>query len=1439
MSSISDIFGTTRDRPLYVSSIKGNCGHLEAASGGAGLVKIIAMLQNACFPPQAALNTLNPALSSMVGQSIQIPRHAIDWVQSSAPRRALLNNFGAAGSNCALIIEEAPKHDQRLIKLEEQHSLPFIISARSVNSLQRLIQEMSDYIRRSGNTTTYRDLCYSSCARREPCEHKVIIECNSKNDLVSQLSAVRPSSFIETISCPGDVCFSFSGQGSLYFGMGGEELLQKFDVIGKTVKRLTEFVNVLGVTEMNSYLTDSRSQETITDMQHIVGSQCACIILEYAIAQALLSWGIYPSVVLGHSLGEFTAFAIAKILTIEDVLRVIVKRGNLMQSLCEFGKSGMLAVQMDAAATNDFLAEELSHLTLTVACENSSNDCVVGGDIVDLQKLQEECKTHGIKNKMLEVPLAFHTGFVDPILEPLKEHCQNLIWSPPEIPVISNVSGTPISYTELSAEYFANHARNSVRFSSSAERVQQYMSNGKGAVIEIGPHPTTTPLFRTALSDSKAIDLIPTLRKGKDACGCVTKTVCQLTTLGHSINWRQFFDGPQAKFISLPGHPFVAHESFVPYQESAEVPKTQLVNLEYPDKIPTGYEFLHWYSPSMNEPGSWIFFTTLAHLKGQITGHCVGGVAICPASVFNELLIEAVSLLVRDTGFLVQARQLNFPSPLIYNDKMVDTEILVKVTDYKHLASARARVYSRQHGNSSEVLHCEASICLSEASSWTHSWLKKTADVERQISHLLEGRAEELNVFTSSMLYEAVFSRVVSYSEHYQSIKRLHVLPGALQAVGTIKLKSSAAKGAYVVPPVFVDTLLHAAGFVANTLVSVNEVAICSEVECIRVQSSGINWEDTFTVYCSLWAPNSAGFLADACALDSTCTIFAEIEGMNFKKLNLSAFQRHLSNISHSTQRSESDGKITSRETVRNTGSAPFSNKEQRQRQVTQSREQEVNHLQKVCDIVADISGANGINAETQLGDIGVDSLLEIELRSALKHQFPKQRVADVTMDLTVKQLADMMHVDVLDERQDSSEFSIETSSEESSPLTSPSITSSRSVKGQEPSARKRLGANSSIEESLLEIMSEVCGINSNALNRKTTLQESGVDSLLAIELSTAIENRLGYCLRPEDVQESETVEDVLTGISRIGNGFSSKLQGQGEVRNQQSPSTINTEPSSDHISILSSSISGLEPIVILHDGSGLSSKYAKLNNLDRDVIGIASPHFHETAHIAQSIEEMAHEYLRGLKFKTSINRSSGFILSGWSFGGVVAFMMTHLASTYDMRVKGLILIDTPLPIHHKPLPEPLIAHISGRSNLPVAKNPTSKGIKDKIQFQFSHNAGMLGHFEPPRTGLKTICPTMILRSQDIFDSLGLCGVQYPWLASQDARDEAIQRWEEELIQRNDVGIFSIPGNHFEPFQDDNVSLHGLIPFGWLLLTGARSLKLLHKFVKLARGWRN
>lgn len=649
---------------------------------------------------------------------------------------------------------------------------------------------------------------------------------------------------------------------------------------------------------------------------------------------------------------------------------------------------------------------------LTLACHNGARDCVIGGPLIQLESLQKRCKSQSIRSKLINVPYAFHTSAMDPIMEHLRALGRTVKFGDAAIPVISNVDGRLLS-DNLTSDYFADHARQPVCFQEGVLSLQNLIGQSNlddSLFIEIGPQPTLLPMLRDSIPSSSCTYL-GTLQKGRDAWVSLTQTLAAISLRKVAVNWRGVFTGTSAQVVTLPGHLLQGTKFFIPFQEHRGVTSSSSSTGSVANRVMTQHPLLPWLRTDTSSTDELTFETDMMTLGPLISGHDVGGTPICPASVFHELAIEAAQTLLdpTETQILVVS-DISFSSPLVYLPSSTthsDITVCVHVTRQGNASPGTAvfKVTSRASPTSStETVHCSGNIVAQSLTVDSSQWVRDHALVTRQSRHFSGAGKDQTSTFRTKLLYETIFTRVVKYGPEYQTLQYLDVADSNLEGIGSFKMPSGAhrldSQKIYLVNPVFTDTLLHAAGFIANLAIGSNEIGICSGVESIEIAYHEVDYRDTFKIYCNLLEIKGA-ILADAIAIDSSNRVVAVVRGMEFKKLQLTTFQLALSRMSSgeaskpdAVRKQQLSARLTSAQ-IPDQGNTSQTNQNTGIPYPTQSSPAQIKTgmSQILRDIVVEVGGftEQNINYTMSLADLGIDSMMQIEIASKLSRLFPGQ----------------------------------------------------------------------------------------------------------------------------------------------------------------------------------------------------------------------------------------------------------------------------------------------------------------------------------------------------------------------------------------------------------------------------------------------------------------
>jgi iterative type I PKS product template protein len=1079
-------------------------------------------------------------------------------------------------------------------------------------------------------------------------------------------------------------------------------------------------------------------------------------------------------------------------LPLQDALLLVVRRAQLMATMCQIGDSTMLACCTSGSSIRHIIVQmDLSELA--VACDNSETGSVVSGPVDQVDHLARVLKEKGIRCKKLDVPLGFHSPALDAILPELKTKCEGLPFSSPRIPLGSCFHGRLIEEGDLNADYPVQQTRGLVRFAELIDSLFKEDQMREATFIEVGPSPITLPMVRSRFSGEDAL-LLPSIEKGKDPWVSISHALQHMSLRHDSINWRGVFNGTGARIVDLPDYPFQMRSLYVPFKEPA-IDETVSPSSQAPR--PSFFHLLQ--DVVLPGKGESTFSTSLDVLSEYIQGHSVNGFPLCPASVYHEMVLEAMHYEAAPAqNQLAVVYNITFGHPLVYSlEKKSSTVLLTAEGSFGARAETSEGRFSftlpATPGDDSKTVLCSGRTTWMSYPDAKAHLARKAAYAKRQM-RLLHRNRSETNTLHRNVIYNTIFPRVVTYSEPYQSITEMHVSEADLDGYGTFEIPASNLNGG-IVSPVFIDTLLHAAGFVANSQAKPTDAFICSKVESTVVLYTDINPQDAFRVYCSLLECSDGELIGEAFAMTLDGTAVASIEGMVFKRLNMKSFTSHLSR--QAGQRST--GNIP-RPVVPNTKRATRAVRPSLPR-VLDPMDTVVSLISRLCE-----QPRENVTPEKRLGDLGIDSLMQIELSHSLKGHFPHLDTNGMMESETVQDIqryivntcAGPPGVSFADE--ESSHSSSEQSDDSSSATTSGGLTPYTDADT----------TPTDITDLLVQLVANTCGFVHSDVRQDMALESLGMDSLMAIEFQEGVQTEFGKTLTQEMLSPSLTIGELAVMLAEDINSPSRE-----KCADLLEEATIKTHPPElvvrDFIVHLQQGPDNSPPLILVHDGSGLIEKYRRLHKLGCNVFGIRNPQLTAQPHWATDLQDMASRYaalissvvkakqvvLGGMSDFTQLHTRYHILTClGWSFGGVLAHEIAQHLDTMGYTTVAIILIDSPCPLNHQPLPSQVVDYILSHKRLPSpAMETMSSQFQIHARFLAEYN---IEHPIPPARKY------VILHSEQVLETTRLCGVPYPWLESQQYRGLAIRQWEAVLARS--LVKYNIPGNHFEPFDDEYVS---------------------------------
>jgi amino acid adenylation domain-containing protein len=553
-----------------IGSVKSNVGHLTTAAGIAGLIKTVLALKHQQLPPTLNFEQPNPDID-FANSPFYVNTQLSPWVSPDSPRRAGVSSFGFGGTNAHVVLEESPLASNHPPAPDHSASRPqlLLLSAKTAQALDKATTNLATHLQQHPDIDI-NDVAHTlSVGRSEFNYRRVAIAQNLPEaiDILQSRTTTRVFSNQGTI-IPQQVVFMFSGQGSQYVNMA-REIYQTERYFQEQVDRCCEILLPHLGLDLRTILYPSAEHTTTAaqQLQQTAITQSAIFVIEYALAQLWMSWGVIPIAMIGHSIGEYVAATLAGVFSLADALAIIAQRGRLMATMPE---GAMLAVPLPLEKVQVLL----TGTALQIAAINSPEKCVVSGTTAEITALQTKLATQDIEGLILKTSHAFHSAMMEPILNPFLDQVKKFELNVPTIPYVSNVTGTWITAAEaIDPHYYAQHLRQTVRF---ADGVKQVFQQSNSVLLEVGPGKTLSSLVKSHPDRPAPQVTLNSIRHPQDKTSDLTvllQTLGQLWLAGVKIDWAKYrsVSLPLASYrIPLPTYPFERKNYWIEPSHPAE-----------------------------------------------------------------------------------------------------------------------------------------------------------------------------------------------------------------------------------------------------------------------------------------------------------------------------------------------------------------------------------------------------------------------------------------------------------------------------------------------------------------------------------------------------------------------------------------------------------------------------------------------------------------------------------------------------------------------------------------------------------------------------------------------------------------------------------------------------------------------------------------------------
>ncbi|KAL2818704.1 hypothetical protein BDW59DRAFT_175058 [Aspergillus cavernicola] len=818
MKSVTEVFSMTdrwsrkRTNPLYIGAVKANVGHGEAAAGIMALIKTLLIFQKNSIPRHVGIKTtLNPQFPNLQKLNVHIPLAIAPWERSlSRKRYAVVNNFSAAGGNTTILLEEPPVRPRPT--QDPRGSFVVAISARSKGSLGRNLESLLDYI----NTTpslSLADLSYTSTSRRMHHNHRIAVSGSSLDKIRAAFCEHLPTvNAHQPIPVPAPpVAFGFSGQGTFYNGMGRQlfalhkffrtEMLQLDDICLKH-----GFPSILPVISMD------------VPEGHVFApiiTQLSLVCLQIALCRLWQSLGIKPSVVVGCSLGEYAALYAAGVLSAGDAIYLCGSRAKLMETLCTPNTHVMVAV----GATFEQIQQDLSGLPCELACLNAPNSVCIAGPNPEIDQAIAILEPIGHKCHKLDVPYAFHSAQMEPILEEYETLAEIIS------PLLNDVVFDGIT---INASYLARATRQPVQLEPSLRTARGMEVITKNTIwIDIGPHPIFATFVGMTLPDTTLATA--TIRRDEDNWSILASSMAKLYNHGVDINWMEWNDAFESnlRLLDLPSYKWNNKNYWIQYNGDWMLTKDRGLSnsLAATRSISTSLRtsLVHRVVDEniCGDSGRLIIQSDVMQpefLKAA-GGHRMNGFAVVTSAIHADIAFTLAKYLYSrfHPGCVpggMSITDLHYKESLVaYKDP--SRQLWIQVEAVADLATGAvhldwAKVDEKGNAGSSFL---SAVVKYGRNESWLDEWVSRAHLVTSRINVLeglaVEGVADRLSRDTAYNL----FAKLVDYAEEYRGMRS--VILNDLEAMADIVL-TNRTNGTSTVPPEHIESVVHLAGFILN-----------------------------------------------------------------------------------------------------------------------------------------------------------------------------------------------------------------------------------------------------------------------------------------------------------------------------------------------------------------------------------------------------------------------------------------------------------------------------------------------------------------------------------------------------------------------------------------------------------------------------------------------
>lgn len=684
----------TKDNPCLIGSVKTNIGHLESAAGVAGVIKTALALNHQLIPSHLFFKKINPHIP-INEMPIEIVSRSRPWSVKTKPRRAGISSFGFGGTNSHIILEEAQAVTLDTNNVDRTAHI-ITLSSKSEKGLNDQARSMFHFL--ESTTEEIADICYTGNTARDHFKHRLAIVGTDRHDFQTKMSGILENQVLSNGFAGSSqfaahkVAFLFTGQGSQYINMG-KSLYETNKVFKRALDQCDQISRAVLDKPILSIIYNNDNDPLINQT---IYTQPAIFAIEYALAEVWQEWGIFPDYVMGHSIGELVAAYYAGVFSLEDAFKLVAARGRLMGSLPTGGK--MAAIFADIPTVTAKISQ---YNSVDIAGVNGPQTIVISGTHHEIDAILDQFQAQEIQVRELVVSHAFHSAAMDPILDEFEKIASEIEYKKPQIPIVSNVTGT-VQENIPDAAYWRSHIRNTVQFYAGISTLRDV---GCDVFVEPGPNPHLIGMGRRSMPTYNAI-WVGSLKSSEDDWSYLLKSVAQLYVNGLNIDWQAFDQSYSRLKVRIPTYAFQRQRYWLQPRETDLVQKSDNGRVQGQKVHPLlGYEL-----PS---PLATIQFQNKinGNLDTYLHDFSLSNSPVLPSSAFVEMGLSAGRRALKDEH--VALKNVKFHSDLLL--KASGTQIQFLVTpESREEANFKAYSLEEQTDEKIWILHAEGTIVHEE-----------------------------------------------------------------------------------------------------------------------------------------------------------------------------------------------------------------------------------------------------------------------------------------------------------------------------------------------------------------------------------------------------------------------------------------------------------------------------------------------------------------------------------------------------------------------------------------------------------------------------------------------------------------------------------------------------------------------------------------------------